>query len=502
MHTCLARRALPILVALAALVPAADATWSIVVVNRRTGEVCIASATCIPRVDLTAWTPVLLVGRGGGVTQSVLDDGSNKVRIFEGLLAGDTPQDIMQRIRDEDASVAVRQIGIVDFAHAPLSFTGRMAGQARKSVAGTVDDLVYAIQGNIMVNEGVITECEAALRASSGDTAERVMTAMVRARELGGDGRCSCGVGSLGDCGQPAPDFEKSAHIGYLIVARMGDVDGDCRVGASCVTGTYHLRLSIHGANALHDDPDPVDQLVERLAEWRAARVARPDGLRSRAVTVDALPADGLSERTVTVQLVDLEGRALTEGGATIVVTGADGAPLLAQPGPVTDHGDGTYSFGLRAGTAPGLDRLAIRAQDELVRATLYPYLAVRSDPPAVLHAGLDRLSASAPRAVPFVVSEPSRPRAKFWLLARLSAPGKLGRDLPPGLLRFLVPHEAPFFPAPPGTLDAGGRAEARLAVPPGALRALVGQRLEWTARIFGRGSPLESNAVGFEIVP
>jgi len=48
------------------------------------------------------------------------------------------------------------------------------------------------------------------------------------------------------------------------------------------------------------------------FADWRAARRARPDGLRSRAVTVDSLPADGATARTVTVQLVDLEGIALT----------------------------------------------------------------------------------------------------------------------------------------------------------------------------------------------
>ena len=54
-----------LLLVLLTLVPGASATWSIVAVNKRTGEVCIASATCIPRVDLTEWTPVILVGRGG-----------------------------------------------------------------------------------------------------------------------------------------------------------------------------------------------------------------------------------------------------------------------------------------------------------------------------------------------------------------------------------------------------------------------------------------------------
>jgi hypothetical protein len=496
-----ARRWTLFVAALVALVAPLHATWSIVVVNRATGEICIASATCIPRIDLSTWTPVLLVGRGGGVTQSVLDDGSNKVRIFEGLLAGDAPTDILARIRAEDPGVATRQFGIVDFTHDPLSFTGRQAGRARKSVAGTVDDLVYAIQGNVLVHTRVIDECEAVLRASTGDTAERVMAAMVRARELGGDGRCSCGIGFLGDCGQPEPGFEKSAHIGFLIVARMGDADGDCVVGESCVTGDYHLRLSVHGAAGLHNAPDPVDQLVERLAAWRAERRGRPDGLRSTAAAVDALPADGVTERVVRVRLVDLDGVPLAHGGATLTVAGADGLPTRATPGPVADHGDGTYSFALRAGTEPGLDRFALRAEDELVRATLYPYLEVRSDPAAALHLGVDRLSASAPAEAPFVVAVPERPRAKYWLVARLG--GKLRRPgIDPLLARYVVPGVTPFFPAPPGVLDEDGRAEPSYAVPPGALVPLVGLRLEFRASVFGRGPAIETNAVGFEIAP
>jgi hypothetical protein len=503
LFTLFTRRALALLAAVFALAGSTGATWSIVVVNRRTGEICIASATCIPRQDLTEWTPVLLVGVGGGVTQSVLDDGSNKVRIWEGFLAGDSPPTILERIRAEDPGVATRQFGIVDFTHDPLSFTGRQCGQARKSVSGYVDDLAYAIQGNILVSQRVIDECEAALLASHGDTAQRVMAAMVRARELGGDGRCSCGIGEpLGNCGEPAPDFEKSAHIGYLILARMGDTDGGCIVDESCVTGDYHLRLSIFGPDGLHASPDPVDQLVERLAAWRAERLGRPDGIRSLVDAVDALPADGRTERTVRVQLVDLEGDPLTHGGAVLEVASVDGAPLHVGLGPIADHGDGSYSFVVHAGAEPGLDRLAIRAHDDLVHATLYPYLALRSDAPAVLHAGVDRLSASAPRAVPLLVSVPERPGAKYWLFASLAG-GKLRRTgYAPGLVRYLVPNRAPFFPAPPGILDASGRDETSYAVPPAVLRALVGLRLEWTASVFGPGPMIVSDTVGFDIVP
>jgi len=498
------RRALLSFVLLATLAPARPATWSIVVVDRRTGEVCIASATCIPRLDLSAATPVLIVGVGGAVTQSVLDDGSNKVRIHEELLLGTSPQDILARLRAEDPGVATRQFGIVDFTHAPLSFTGRQAGPAKKSVAGELDGLVYAVQGNVLTDDLVIDECVRVLRESSGDTPTRVMAAMVRARELGGDGRCSCGdSGSLGDCGVPAPDeFEKSAHCGFLIVARLGDTDGDCQVGESCANGSYWLRLNVRGADALHASPDPVDQLVERFGAWRAERVGRPDGLLSRVELADALPADGKSERLVRLRLHDPDGQPLVLGGAHVSVAGVGGAALHVTPGPVTDHGDGSYSFPVRAGTTTGVDRLLVRVEDGLVSAVLYPYPELRSDAPARLHLGLDVLSARAPREVPLTIDEPARPRAKYWILTELGH-GKLrGPGFRPELLRGLLPSAAPFFPAPPGVLDAEGRAEASFRPLAPALEALVGWRLLFRARIVGGGAPLDSAQLELPIVP
>ena len=166
------------------------------------------------------------------------------------------------------------------------------------------------------------------------------------------------------------------------------------------------------------------------------------------------------------------------------------------------DHGDGTYTCSVRAGTESGLDRFVVRASDALVHATLYPYLELRSAPPARLHAGRDTLSAAAPADVPFVVSEPTRPRAKYWLLTRLAGAKLRGSGTDALFARYLTPAVAPFFPGPPGELDATGRAEVLYTVPPGVLTPLIGLQLEWRARIFGAGEPLESNAVGVVIAP
>src|SRR6185436_18897525 len=101
-----------------------------------------------------------------------------------------------------------------------------------------------------------------------------------------------------------------------------------------------------------------------------------------------SLPADGITEREVRVRLVDVDGHELTHGGATLTVAAASGSPALFDVGSVTDEGDGSYRFTVRAGTKTGTEELAITASDELVRATLYPFLELRADAPAALHVG------------------------------------------------------------------------------------------------------------------
>ncbi len=496
------RRLLLFLGTLGLLASSLGATWSIVVVNRRTGEVCVASATCLPRTDLTVAVPVIVVGKGAAAHQSVIDiTAENRQLTFEGLMQGLSPQEILDLVAASDEGYIQRQIGIVDFDHDPVSYTGRGAGGAKKSVTGASGDLVYAIQGNVLAGRVVVDQTEDALLTSTGDLGQRVLAAMVRAREYGGDGRCSCEEGAPDSCGAPPEEFEKSAHVGFMLVARIGDVDGVCTPADGCATGSYYLRLNVRGVNGLPDDPDPVDQLVERYAAWRSDRLGRPDGLLSRVSPVGALPADGITTRIVTVQLVDLDGHELDHGGASIAVVPAEGSPALFAIGPVVDHGDGSYSFPAQAGTETGTEALVITARDELVRATLHPFLELRADPVSVLHAGFDRVSASGAEAVPFVVNQPERPRARFWLLASLGGKKSRGPGFDPAL-RSVLPAGAPFFPGPPGRLDGSGRAEVTYRAPDGALLPLIGMRLEWTARIVGHGPPLESNTVGFEIGP
>lgn len=361
--------------ALSLLVSPLGATWSIVVVNTRTREVAVGTATCLERDKLGKFVPVIVVGKGAGAAQSVSDNGANGRQVmFRELQAGAlTPSEILVAVLDGVNSDPLRQYGIASFTGEAATFTGAGCFQWAGGVTGRVGDLSYSIQGNIVTGEAVVLAAEAALLGTEGDLSRKLMAAMQAAREFGGDGRCSCSPTAPESCGSPPLSFEKSSHVGWMGLARIGDSDGDCGPARGCATGQYYLLLFFYGGE---DDPDPVDVLQLQYDQWRANLGGRPDHLLSTAtLNRDSLPADGASVSTATVRLRDVEGVPLDHGGATLTVAPAPGAPVLASAGQVTDLGDGRYRFPLTAGTTSGTARFVITASDGVVTATLFPFL-------------------------------------------------------------------------------------------------------------------------------
>lgn len=485
----------------------ASATWSIVCVDVRTREVGVATATCLESFNLRSGVPVIYVGEGAAAAQSFLDSfASNRRLIFASFRdTEETPAEILARLAQQDAGHQTRQYGIVNFAGAPVTFTGAQAGAAATGVTGQVGDLVYAIQGNILTGNVVVFAAEEAFRTTKGDMGQKLMAAMEAARSFGGDGRCSCS-GPPTSCGAPPPQFEKSAHVGCVLIARVGDDNGVCTVQRGCASGEYWLQLNFRGDAA---DPDPVFVLQERYDKWRANHYLRPDGLNSRHGGPVKLPADGVTERTITVELFDIEGYRVPHGGALVEVATVDGLPPLATIGPVTDLGDGRYTFSLRAGTTTGVDRLAIRATDvnpadpeDIVRATLYPYLEVTSVDDA-LFVSESEVSAAAGGRPEFVVNRPDAPGAAYRLVARLGFAEDAGpRRVMHGGLPLLPLDQSPFFPAAPQRLDARGRGAAPLDLAPGALAPLVGRRVVVTGYVLDGGGLSATNAAAFDVVP
>ncbi len=486
------------------------ATWSIVVVNTKTGEVSIAGATCLENFDLKRWLPVMRVGVGGGVAQGLIDTGApHRIIIWNGLIAGDSPGEIVDTLISQGSGVVNRQFGVVNFKGAPATLSGSGLGVAFHGVTGTVGDLRYAIQGNVITGREVVEAAEHALIYTPGDLSQKIMAGMEAARALGGDGRCSCTTGGPISCGVPPPGFVKSAHVAFLVHSRIGDTDGNCIHATGCASGSYYIALNVIGDE---NDIDPVKQLQMDYDAWRAGIVGHPDHLLSTVhAGATALVADGVTSTDVTVRLVDVDRNPITSGGATVPVAPVDGGTPFATPGPVTDHGDGSYTFPLTAGLAAGDDAFVIQVDDGTVAVTLYPYLRLAVDPLAPLHVGVSQVSAGAGADVPFVLNLGAGAAGDPYLLLGSVSGTSPGIDLGGGLI--LPLNEDGFLhgtlalagtavlPGSIGTLDASGRAEASFLVPADPLLPLVGLRVDWAAVDYV--GPLSvTNTVGFQVGP
>ena len=98
------------------------ATWSIVAADLETGEVAIASATCLPQAafrnmsakGLMDVQAIVVPGVGAAVAQAEVDETRENQRfIFDELSKGSSPRHILAKLRDKEGFEA-RQFAIVD----------------------------------------------------------------------------------------------------------------------------------------------------------------------------------------------------------------------------------------------------------------------------------------------------------------------------------------------------------------------------------------------------
>lgn len=381
------RRLGAVALAMLLLMGQALATWSIVVVNVKTGEICVASATCIENFNLRTNLAILSTEAGGGAAQSFVSPVSTRALITERLAQGVPPQEILDEIESFDLLFQSRQFGFVDLAGRAVTFSGSNDGLYYGGVTGQVGDLVYAIQGNVLTGSPVITEAESALRNTQGDLGQRVMAAMEAAQAMGGDGRCSCSPANPTSCGAPPPSFTKSAHVGFLLLARQGDEPFCDNFG--CAKGD--LFMAINKASLVAADPDPVFEIRTKFDQERLALLGRPDSYLSTIhASADTVAAGSAQIVSYVLDLQDIDGNLLTSGGATITLEHDPRSAGLATLQQVIDHQDGTYTVEILPGAEAGLDVLRLIVDDGIRPVTLWP-------PPMLLHQapGMAPLAAS-----------------------------------------------------------------------------------------------------------
>ena len=275
------RRTILALASLLVLPSTASATWSVIAVDRGTGRVVIASATCVDRDDefLKGVQAVVVPGKGVAACQAAVDQThQNQMLVFQELQKGTDPKRIIELL-SQDPAFQSRQFGILDLQGRRAGHSGLTNGYVSQDVQGQVPgtEIFYSIQGNILRPGQVVPNAVQALVAAGGAITDRVMAAMDAADGSGGDSRCTCPPWPT-DGSKPAiPCDGRTAYVAYILMAEKGDTSGD-----SHNNGKYAMYLTTsqpaadHGPYAIKpgENLNPVKTLRMRYDAWRKTQPA------------------------------------------------------------------------------------------------------------------------------------------------------------------------------------------------------------------------------------
>jgi hypothetical protein len=275
------RRVVLFLISLLALPATASATWSVIAVDRSTGRVVIASATCVDRDDqfLMGVQAVVVPGKGVAACQAGVDNThQNQMLVFRELQKGTEPKAIIEQL-SADPAFQTRQFGIVDLQGRSAGHSGLGNGYVSQDIHGQVPgtEIFYSIQGNILRPGTVVPNAVQAFLNAKGAITDRVMAAMEAADGSGGDSRCTCPPWPTDGTKPAIPCSEKTAHVAYILMAEKGDTSGD-----SHNNGKYTMYLTVsqpapdHGPNVIREGENlnPVKTLRLRYDAWRKTQPA------------------------------------------------------------------------------------------------------------------------------------------------------------------------------------------------------------------------------------
>ena len=250
------------------------ATWSVIAVDRKSGQVIIASATCVaqagfprrqpqPSRDLMDVPAVIVPGSGVAACQAGADNTHrNQMTVFEELKKGTEPAKIIE-ILHMDPDIERRQFGILDLQGRSAGFNGGRNSSASLFVPGHVGDYYFQIQGNTLFSDQVAYEAALAFTRAKGTLADHVMAAMEAADAKGGDKRCTCET-------EPKPNAPcdgKTAHVAYILIANKDDV-----TQSSHNRGRYYAYLRVTDEDITPaENANPVKTLRLRYDAWKKA---------------------------------------------------------------------------------------------------------------------------------------------------------------------------------------------------------------------------------------
>lgn len=280
--------ALAVFLLLGAAAPA-FATWSVIALDARTGQVIIASATCVRQAgfperkpngarDLMDVQAVIVPGLGVAACQAGVDNTrEDQMLVYNELKKGTPPPQIIELLKQHEAArkpedqMERRQFGILAMPNGGTitarnnraGFNGSGNSQSSLYFGGQVGEIYYQVQGNTLLGDDVVVKAALAFTRAAGTMADRVMAAMEAADANGGDHRCNCGNNPL----DFVPCDDKTAHVAYIAIAEKTDAPG-----VTHNDGKYSVYLSVTDDNTQKGESgNPVKTLRMRYNAWKKA---------------------------------------------------------------------------------------------------------------------------------------------------------------------------------------------------------------------------------------
>ena len=157
-------------------------TFSIVACDPDAKTWGVAVASKFPAVG--AVVPWAQAGAGAIATQAFANT-SFGPRGLEMLATGITAEETLARLLSDDPEREHRQVGIVDVHGGSATFTGKVCNDW----AGGVTGFGYAIQGNILVSDQVVSDMQKSFLETEGELPARLYAALLAGDKAGGDRR-------------------------------------------------------------------------------------------------------------------------------------------------------------------------------------------------------------------------------------------------------------------------------------------------------------------------
>jgi uncharacterized Ntn-hydrolase superfamily protein len=281
------RRILLSAVLLLAAHSTAFATWSVIALDASTGQVIIASATCVRQAgfpkrepngarDLMDVQAVIVPGIGVAACQAGVDNTrENQMLVYNELKKGTPPAQILDMLK-KDPNIERRQFGILAIPKGDAitsrnnraGFNGSGNSQSSLYFGGQVGpNVFYQVQGNTLLGDQVMWQAALAFTRANGTLADRVMAAMEAADANGGDHRCNCGSNPM----DFVPCDNKTAHVAYIAIAEKDD-----QAGVTHNDGEYFAYISVTDDNIkAGESANPVRTLRMRYDAWVRSGAAR-----------------------------------------------------------------------------------------------------------------------------------------------------------------------------------------------------------------------------------